>query len=148
MPWFTTSNPYKYSIMNPKHSSHVYPSTIHAFGLAILCTYNFKVFMYISTKYIHLVAIGPHISNSSIKWYNKCVMMSKKEGGKWISNKAKLTATSMWSDSISERFQTLLQNLLDTLEILMIAIWGLRANKPIASIHGSCWTLMPQNSSA
>jgi hypothetical protein len=79
MPHFITSNPYKYSIMNPKHSFHVYPSVIQAFGLAILCTYNFK---YLSTKYIHLVAIGPHISNTSIKWYNKCVMMSKKEGGK------------------------------------------------------------------
>jgi len=37
----------------------------------------------------------------------------------------------MQSDSISERFQTLLQSLLNTLEILMIAIQGLEANKPL-----------------
>ncbi len=128
---FTTSNLCKYLIMNPKHPSHMYPLAIETFGLAILHTYNFKVFMYLFTRYIHLVTTNPHISNSSARWYNKCVMMSKMEGGKWISNKVKLIATSMRSDLISKRFQTLLQSLLNTLEILMIAIQGLGTNKPL-----------------
>ncbi len=79
---FTTSNLCKYLIMNPKHPSHMYPLAIETFGLAILHTYNFKVFMYLFTRYIHLVTTNPHISNSSARWYNKCVMMSKMEGGK------------------------------------------------------------------
>jgi hypothetical protein len=37
----------------------------------------------------------------------------------------------MRSDLISKRFQTLLQSLLNTLEILMIAIQGLGTNKPL-----------------
>lgn len=67
---FTTSNLCKYLVMDPKHPSRMYPSAIETSGLAILCTYNFKVFMYLSTRYIHLVATGPHISNLSTRWYN------------------------------------------------------------------------------
>jgi len=127
---FTTSNIYKYSMMKTKHSSQVYPLAIEASSLAILCTKNFNVFMYLFTRYIHLVAIGPHKSNSFTRWYNKWTMMSKKDGGKWISNKAKLTKTSNWSDSMSKGFQTLLQSFLNTLEIFITTIRGPRAKKP------------------
>jgi hypothetical protein len=46
-------------------------------------------------------------------------------------SKLKMTATSDIKDYISKGFQTLLQILLNTLEIFMIAIQGLGANKPL-----------------
>jgi len=55
--------------------------------------------------------------------------MSKKDGGKWISNKAKLTETYNWNDLMSKGFQTLLQSFLNTLEILITTIRGLGTNK-------------------
>jgi hypothetical protein len=48
--------------------------------------------------------------------------MSKKDGGKCISIKAKLIATSFHNLSISKGSQTLEHILLNTLETLMIAI--------------------------
>jgi hypothetical protein len=56
--------------------------------------------------------------------------MSKKDGGQCISNKAKLPKTSNLSESIYEGFQTLLQNFLNTLEILMTTIQGLGTINP------------------
>jgi hypothetical protein len=68
--------------------------------------------MYLSIGYIHLVAPRPHKSNSFIRWYSKWVMMSKKDGGKWISNKAKLTKTSNWNDLMSKGIPNLVTKLL------------------------------------
>jgi hypothetical protein len=51
--------------------------------------------------------------------------MSKKEGGKCISTKARLIATFIRSESISEGFYTLLHILLNIFETLIIAIRGL-----------------------
>jgi hypothetical protein len=56
------------------------------------------------------VPIGPQKSNSSIIWYIKWVIMSKKLGGKCISNKHKLTTTSNLRDFICEAFQNLITN--------------------------------------
>jgi hypothetical protein len=64
----------------------MYPLVIEAYGLVILCTYNFKVFMYLSMGYIHLVATSPHISNSSIRWYNKCIKVYALEGGSFSTD--------------------------------------------------------------
>ncbi len=83
--------------------------------------------MYLSMGYIHLVAIGPHICDSSTRCYNKWVMMSKREGGKCISTNVRLTKTSNWSDSMLLGFQALRQSLLNTLEILITAIHGPKA---------------------
>jgi len=66
-------------------------------------------------------------------------MMSKKDGGKWISNKVKLTETSNWSDSMSEGFQTLLQSFLNTLKILITTIWGYGAKKPLNANGKICY---------
>lgn len=126
---FTTSNLCKYSMMKLKHSYRTYPLAIEALGLTILRIYNFNVFMYLSTRYIHLVTTRPHKSNLFTRWYSKWIVMSKKDGGKWISNKAKLTETYNWNDLMSKGFQTLLQSFLNTLEILITTIRGLGANK-------------------
>jgi hypothetical protein len=48
-------------------------------------------------------------------------MMLKKEGGKCVCTKAKVTTSSL-SDSISLGFQTLLQIHLNIIEILITAI--------------------------
>jgi hypothetical protein len=90
---YTTSNLYKYSIMKPRHSSIIYPSTMDLSSPAILHTSVFMVFVFLSTRYIHLVASSPYKSNSSTRWHNKWIMMLKKGGGKWISSKARLTTT-------------------------------------------------------
>jgi hypothetical protein len=56
--------------------------------------------------------------------------MLKKLSGKCISSKLRLITTSNLRDYIYERFQTLLQIVLNTCEILMTAIQGPKANKP------------------
>jgi hypothetical protein len=48
--------------------------------------------------------------------------MSKKDGGKCISIKAKLIATSFHNESISKGSQTLEDIILNTLQTLIIAI--------------------------
>jgi hypothetical protein len=64
---YTKSNLCKFSITNPMHSFFKYPSTIDDSGCAILQTYAFNVFMYLSTGYIHLLDMGPYMSNSCTK---------------------------------------------------------------------------------
>jgi hypothetical protein len=125
---FTTSNLCKYLVMKPKLSFQMCPSDIDDSSLAIFLTYNFKVFIYHSMGYIHLIVTKLHKSNPFTKWYSKCVMMWKKEGGKSISSKAKLIATLYRNYSISKGFQTLWQCLVNTLGIHMMTIWSLGVN--------------------
>ncbi len=62
----------------------------------------------------------------------------KKDDGKCISTNVKLTATSCWSESISQGFQTLLHTLLNTLEIFVIAIRGLGVRSPYSACGKIC----------
>jgi len=57
--------------------------------------------------------------------------MSKKDGGKCFSIKAKLIMTSFCNESISKGSQTLEHIFLNTLETLMIAIQGLEPRRPL-----------------
>lgn len=97
----------------------------------------------------HLVETSPHKSNSSTRWYNKCIIMSKKEDGKCISTKAKLIATSIRSESISKGFHTLLHILLNNFETFITTIQGPRARSPLkANGKNSCiriWQLCDLN---
>jgi hypothetical protein len=56
--------------------------------------------------------------------------MSKKEGEKCISTKAKLTTTLVLSDSIPLGYQTLLQIHLKILKILITTIQSLVVRRP------------------
>jgi hypothetical protein len=55
----------------------------------------------------------------------------KKDGGKCISIKVKLIATSFCNESILEGSQTLKHILLNTLETFMIAIRGPKPRRPL-----------------
>jgi len=69
--------------------------------------------------------------------------MLEKLSGKCISSKVRLITTFNLRDDIYERFQTLLQILLDTCEILMTAIQGPKADKPF-NASGIIWCINPQ----
>jgi hypothetical protein len=64
--------------------------------------------------------------------------MSEKDGGKCISIKTKLIATSFYNESILEGSQTLEHILLNTLETLMIAIQGPKPRRPF-NANGKIW---------
>ncbi len=82
--------------------------------------------------------------------------MSKNEGGKCISTKARVIATLVWSDSNSLGFQILEHIFLNFLETFIITMRGPSAKNPlnanlaifVASEHGNHATLTPQKSSS
>ena len=88
----TTSNLCKYFIMNPRHSFFMYPPAIEASVLTMFWIYYFNVFMYLLIGYIHVEDTCLHMSNSSTRWYTKCVRISKIGRGKWIFTSAMLRA--------------------------------------------------------
>jgi len=57
-------------------------------------TYPFNMFIYHSNEYIHLKKIEPQSLISLIKWTIRCIMISKNEGGKYISSWHSVTTTS------------------------------------------------------
>jgi hypothetical protein len=81
----------------------------------------FNVFKYHSTKYIHRVWIGSHNSNSSTKWTNKCVMISK-HGGNFRSSNINVIIASFFNSPIMARSTTLAHSCLKTWHNQMIAI--------------------------
>ena len=66
--------------------STMYCSIIEAFGWYWLLICPFKIFMYLSTGYIHLKRTSQHNRVSLPWWTIKWTMISKNEGGKYISN--------------------------------------------------------------
>jgi hypothetical protein len=69
-------------------------------GLALFCTYPFKVFKYLAIGYIQWVWTKPHNSSSSTRCTKRCVIMSKNEGGNSYSNNTRVIATSFLNSPI------------------------------------------------
>ena len=74
------------------HSSIRYPFAIDASGRALLRTYLFNVFIYLSIGYIHLNWTGPPSRASLVKCMVRWTMTSKNAGGKIFSKWHNVTA--------------------------------------------------------
>jgi len=83
-----------YSKQNSIASSTIYLSTMLAFGQYWFFLYPFNTFMYRSIGYIQCKKIGPQNRISRTRWIIKWIMMSKNDGGKYISNSQRIVEAS------------------------------------------------------